>query len=501
MFPLPTLSSNPREAAAASLAARGRGTSGPLYTDGSYQVNYDNGDKISYTTANPALISTTVARSNPPTVPIRHAGENPGTAAEAAAQAVAPLQRANNRAAQADVEPEFTVSQPRWKFATLEERRTGRDFLTGEPINVDQKGNIHPTVSRNPNAGRLRGTAAASAPATEQAAAMNAFMRQSVAQAAQNHHALGSKEMQVPSEDDPEYVPVLRRRAAAVGSADLLDRILRNNPTALAHRATGDARLAKLPGAKGAVPSDHLHPLANDPDFLEAVRQKPDQAKALYAAITNRDYETDLTAKTKQGELQRGNRTQVIESLKNKSPEYDEVDGSLHYYVEESDGFGNKTRKRVKASPLEEMAVKAEGGFQSTYGFELPNKGGLERRQGWTEEDHAKLVARVREHVGKGLPLDEARKRSHAELLAEEQRASGAPAITDGDDRPGWIRTGDALGQFALTGLNTLNRATERPLQHIGVNVPLLPVPTTSELIQRHKTGPSVKDLLRRAGL
>lgn len=219
----------------------------------------------------------------------------------------------------------------------------------------------------------------------------NSLITQMLQGQGRNYQLAGS-DVQIPTAEDSPFTPlpidVIKRRASLAGVSNELARI---NPRSVNSPIDeSDPRFARTQAGK-AIGMD-IHPLAYDDNFQEIARRDPGKANALYHAVTNRNYDTDVKAKSQLLVEQRDARKKIIEGIKHL--EANEVTGALFKQVEHYDSFGGTKLERVALTPLEKAAVEAEGGdsIKRIYGIDLPNRGGLPKIPGMTPEGHTEYV-------------------------------------------------------------------------------------------------------------
>lgn len=242
-------------------------------------------------------------------------------------------------------------------------------------------------------------------------------------QAGGNQYRIAGNDLQIPHPTAANFLDVLEKRSAVAGATDEFRKIQRENPDALRPAAEiGDPRFARTAAGK-AIGQRDLHPLAMDKTFQELSRQDPHRANALYHAVTNRDYATDIEAKRTSLVEQRDARKKIIEGI--KGLEADPVTGDLYKVVERTDPLGQVQQQRVPITPLEKVAIEAEGGTKRLYGVDLPGQGGLKKIPGMTGEGHTEYVNRTQEFRKKGLSVEEASRNAIASMKADQLKKAG----------------------------------------------------------------------------
>lgn len=236
-----------------------------------------------------------------------------------------------------------------------------------------------------------------------------------------NQYRMASNELQIPHPTAANFLDVLEKRSAVAGATDEFRKIQRENPDALRPVGGGDPRFARTAAGK-AIGHGNLHPLAMDETFQELSRQDPQKANALYYAITNRDYSTDIEAKRTSLVEQRDARKKIIEGI--KGLEADPVTGDLYKIIETKDFDGLIKQQKVPVTPLDTAAIEAEGGAKRIYGVDLPGMGGLKKMPGTTPEEHSQYTSRTQEILKQhpDMKVADASQLAHRQLYAEQQQ-------------------------------------------------------------------------------
>lgn len=303
-------------------------------------------------------------------------------------------------------------------------------------------------------------------------------------------YRLQEKDMQIPDVIDDNFYNTLQKRANLLGVGHEFSKIPSQYLTA---STNDDPRFDKTQAGK-AVGMD-IHPIAYDDNFQELARREPEKASALYHAVTNRDYDTDINAKRQLLTEQRGDRRKLIEGIRNL--EADPITEELHALKDVKDSLGRITQQPMPLTPLEKAAIEAEGGTKRLYGVDLPNRGGLPKLPGMDDTELVQYRDLTQKFMKKGMDVKAASQMAHKVLYQQQQeRQSPAPA-----QRPGVQRWGEAMADTNISTLNfpikMANELLGAPHLNLGLGsepIPLIPHPNWDEL---QKNDIPISDVLR----
>jgi hypothetical protein len=309
-----------------------------------------------------------------------------------------------------------------------------------------------------------------------------------------NADRLASSDMQIPAPNSSGYMDVLGRRAALAGVSNEFGRI---NPSVFTTPVdANDPRFARTQAGK-AIGMD-IHPVAYDPNFQEIARRDPAKAAALYRATTNRDYDTDVKAKSQLLVEQRDARKKIIEDI--KSLEADPVTGDLYKTINFKDFDGTIKQQRLPVTPLDRAAIEAEGGAKRIYGVDLPGQGGLPKLPGMTDQELVQYRSRTQQLMKeKGLDVQSASALAHRMLYAE-QNSRNAP-VTTTPQRPGFQRALESLTDANISGANVVPKLLNFMLSRGAYTdeeqapIPLIPHPDWNK--PANASNLSLMDILR----
>lgn len=304
-------------------------------------------------------------------------------------------------------------------------------------------------------------------------------------------YRLQEKDMQIPDVIDDKFYSTLQKRANLLGVGNEFSKIPAQYLTA---SINDDPRFDKTQAGK-AIGMD-IHPIAYDEHFQEVARREPEKASALYHAVTNRDYDTDVKAKSQLLTEQRGDRRKLIEGI--KGLEADPVTGDLYKVVERTDPLGRVERQRVQITPLEKAAIEAEGGTKRLYGVDLPGRGGLPKLPGMSDTELVQYRDLTQKFMKeKGLNVSAASQLAHKTLYQQQQERM-SPALAQ---RPGLQRWGEAATDTAIGTANfpihLMNQLLSAPHLNLGLGqdpIPTIPHPDWDAL-QRNDA--PISDVLR----
>jgi hypothetical protein len=303
-------------------------------------------------------------------------------------------------------------------------------------------------------------------------------------------YRLQEKDMQIPDVIDDNFYNVLQKRANLLNVGSEFSKIPAQLLTASAS-TSDDSRFDKTQAGK-TVGMD-IHPIAYDDNFQELTRREPEKASALYHAVTNRDYDTDVKAKSQLLTEQRGDRRKLIEGI--KGLEADPVTGDLYKVVERTDPLGQVQRQRVQISPLEKAAIEAEGGTKRIYGVDLPGRGGLPKLPGMDDTELVQYRGLTQKFMKeKGVDVKTASQLAHRTLYQQQQEQTNpAPA-----QRSGAQQWGNALSDTLVSEVNfpikLANELLGAPHLNLGLgNAPIPLLPHSNEI----QNDVPVSDVLR----
>jgi hypothetical protein len=250
------------------------------------------------------------------------------------------------------------------------------------------------------------------------------------------------------------YRKSLQERASTYGVYPDLEHIMRTNPDALHPANTGDPRFAFDAKGKPLAETD-LAPIMHDPHFQKLERTDPTQARRLYHAVTNRDYDTDIAAKRAALTEQSVARNKAFENI--KGLDYDPYSGQITSLVSNDATLGET---RAPITHAQQAIIDAEGGFESFmrkhYGANVT--AGLQKLPGTTPEEHAMYVSRAQQIAKKnpGMAPKDVARQAQAELFAEQQQGQ----------KPG--RLAEMLTKGGKFAGNTMIWGSNLPIQMIN---------------------------------
>lgn len=282
-------------------------------------------------------------------------------------------------------------------------------------------------------------------------------------------YRLQEKDLQIPDVIDDNFYNTLQKRANLLNVGTEFSKI----PAEFLTAATNDdPRFDKTQAGK-AIGMD-IHPIAYSDHFQEIARRNPEKASALYHAVTNRDYDTDVKAKSQLNTEQRADRRKLIEGI--KGLEADPVTGDVYKVVERTDPLGQVQRQRVQITPLEKAAIEAEGGTKRLYGVDLPGQGGLPKLPGMNDTELVQYRELTQKFMKeKGLNVSAASQMAHRVLYQQQQERTNPPPA----QRSGGRRWAEALTDAQISTANVpvklLNELLSSPHLNLGLGKDPLP--------------------------
>lgn len=260
--------------------------------------------------------------------------------------------------------------------------------------------------------------------ATGNSQVQNSLMTQ-LLQGQGNQYQLDRKELQIPDINAPDFNPktyldVVHKRANLAGVGMEFRQLMKDNPEAIAG-PTADPRFSTDPKTGKTISSDELHPLASDPGFMELSKQDPSKANALYYAVTGQHYQTAINAKISSLVEQRAGRQKILEGI--KGIKADPISGALQKTIEVKDFDGTVHQQDLPMSELEKAALAKEGGTERLFGVQLPGLGGVQPKQGMTDEELVSYRQRTQDIMSKNpnLSVGTASQIAHKQLYEEQQ--------------------------------------------------------------------------------
>jgi len=205
----------------------------------------------------------------------------------------------------------------------------------------------------------------------------NSEFNQSAEMNAAQYRMAGRSE-QLPPIGAENYTNAQRMRATALGVGTLFDRIAADDPNALTPKGDPTDLLLQRAGAKAKEPGkiqpgDDLHHVVNNPVFQEALRRNPQQAMALYSAITGgRDFETDRQAQVGQIAENTKQDQNILGDLQ-KTGKWNPILGSFTKMRTSKDLAGNEIQTETPISDVEQAALDRNGGALKALRIDNPS--------------------------------------------------------------------------------------------------------------------------------